>query len=694
MRKKRIIWSIIFLLVAAVVFTGTEFAVNMQIKPIPDLPEQSLSTGGLDELVYALTQENDSGLLEEDSVNEALAPVLQYINARYDCSDFRVSALIRMYLSYEDRLPNSTKKNIEDTLLGFKYWMDQTGDGRGDSMCYWSENHQILFAVSEYLAGTRWPDRVFTADGKTGSQHADMAKSRIESWMEQRFLYGFTEFYSNNYYPEDIAAMSNLLQFSKDGVLVNRMKMIMDIIWFDLASQSHKYVSAEGRAYYIFLSASGRMYEDNEASDDLGNRLRKYIDFIVQPDSTDDWQDTRNSFFNSFRLMVNAGYYQVPEVIKAIFDDDTPRVIKSSQSLDVSELKRENLLGLDDDQIMMQLNMEAFTNSEVIGNTLRYMTKNRMFQNGFLNDFKMVNLSLLKWTGLIGPVSKLLNPATNGVAIQRANVYTYKTKDYAMSTAQDYHPGDYGDQQHIFTANLSNDLSVFITQPARVPERGSTPNYWVGNGRNPYAMQEKNVNISIFDVPQSPGLMEPHVVKYTHAYFPVQYFDETDESRLADGYVFGRKGDTYIALIGSGPLLFADFDPSDAKQAANAAKINGDLVQRYDLTLKEGRYQSWITEVSCASDEGSFAVFKQRILGNPVSFQGTTVDYKTNNAALRSEYRKQFTVDSVAAAAEYGRYENAYVPGGVLLRKPSVIEYRFRENGLLLDYAQNIRRAE
>lgn len=106
-----------------------------------------------------------------------------------------------------------------------------------------------------------------------------------------------------------------------------------------------------------------------------------------------------------------------------------------------------------------------------------------------------------------------------------------------MSTAQNYHPEDYGDQQHIFTANLSNDLSVFAAQPARVPERGSTPNYWVGNGRNPHSMQEKNINILIFDVPQSPGFMEPHVVKYTHAYFPVQYFDETDESSLADGYI-------------------------------------------------------------------------------------------------------------------------------------------------------------
>ena len=694
MKRKRVLKAILFLLAAIIICTGIELAVNMQIKSIPDLPEQPLSAAGLDELLYSLSQDGNSASLDEATVHDAIAPTLEYINARYDCSDFRVNALIRLYLSYENLLPESTKADIESTLRNFKYWMDQTKDGRSDSMCYWSENHQILFAVSEYLAGTKWPDKVFTADGKSGSQHAEMAKSRIHAWMEQRFLYGFTEFYSNNYYPEDIAAMSNLIQFARDDAMVNQMKMIMDLIWFDIASQSFKYISADGRAYYIFLSASGRMYGDNKASDDTGNRLRNYIDFVMQPERTAGWKESRSSFFNCFRQTVEAGYYQVPDVIKGIFDDDSPRVIKSSQSLDASELKGENLLGANDNQIMMQWNMEAFTNSNVIANSLNYLSKNKMFENSFLNDFKLINLSLLKWTGLAGPVSKILNPATNGVAIQRANVYTYKTENYAMSTAQNYHPGDYGDQQHIFTANLSNDLSVFVAQPARVKERGSTPNYWVGNGRNPYSMQDKNINISIFDVPQSPGFMEPHVVKYTHAYFPVQYFDETDESKLADGYVFGRKGKTYIALIASGALRFEEFHPDDAKQMKNAERINRNLTQKYDLTLKDGRYQSWITELSCESGDGSFDAFKQRVLGNPVMFQGTSVEYESGGVTLNSEYKKQFAVDIIPVMTDYGRYENAYVPGGFTNRKPTAIEFSFKGDGLLLSFYENIRNEE
>lgn len=183
------------------------------------------------------------------------------------------------------------------------------------------------------------------------------------------------------------------------------------------------------------------------------------------------------------------------------------------------------------------------------------------------------------------------------------------------------------------------------------------------------------------------------MVKYTHAYFPVQYFDETDESSLAEGYIFGRKGKTYIALIASGALSFEDFDPGNAKQAKNAERINPDLAQKYDLTLKDGRYHSWITELSGENGDGSFEAFKKRILENKVLFQGTSVEYKTGETTLHSEYKKQFSVDSVPVDTAYGRYENDYVPGSITPRKPVNIEFRFKEAGLFLNYIENIRKA-
>ncbi len=53
----------------------------------------------------------------------------------------------------------------ERTLLSFKYWPDEPGI---DSMCTWTENHQIMFAANEYLAGQLFPERAFEGSRPPG----------------------------------------------------------------------------------------------------------------------------------------------------------------------------------------------------------------------------------------------------------------------------------------------------------------------------------------------------------------------------------------------------------------------------------------------------------------------------------------------------------------------------------------------
>ena len=35
-------------------------------------------------------------------------------------------------------------------------------------------------------------------------------------------------------------------------------------------------------------------------------------------------------------------------------------------------------------------------------------------------------------------------------------------------------------------------------------------------------------NVSIYQIPNKKGMLEPHIVEYTHAYFPVGLFDEVN----------------------------------------------------------------------------------------------------------------------------------------------------------------------
>ena len=43
-------------------------------------------------------------------------------------------------------------------------------------MCFWSENHQIMFHSDEYLAGQLFHDRTFTNISEPGSWHVEKAR--------------------------------------------------------------------------------------------------------------------------------------------------------------------------------------------------------------------------------------------------------------------------------------------------------------------------------------------------------------------------------------------------------------------------------------------------------------------------------------------------------------------------------------
>jgi hypothetical protein len=725
MKKKRsltskILLGLLFAVLGVLVSTGIQVAVNLSIEAMPQRPEGAYDSGGAERLLYyygleARGEDLPEGIsLTESFVNSELEGTLDYVDGRYDVADFRVNTLVRLIYDYADELPASSYQAIKTSLLGFKYWMDQGG---ADSMCYWSENHQILFSTEEYLVGQLFPDEVFDVDGKTGEEHRLMAKTRVEAWMAERFAYGFTEWYSNNYYPEDVGPMANFIQFAEDSLMVERMKMILDILWFDMASQSWKYDGMDGsdpRTYYVFMSSMGRAYSDNRASDDEGNRMRPFIDYIVQPDATkdfeDSWANSRNGFFNSFRQLIeardeqNEPYYSVPEAIRAIFDDPAAEtILRSSQSLDVEELAGEGLLGLQDHQIMMQFAMEAFTNPAVIDNTLAYIAKHQMFTNDFLNDFKLINLWPLRALRMLDTVSTLLDPSTNGVAIERANVYTYQTPYYMMSTAQAHQTGDYADQQGVSSINLSNDLSVFTTQPAKIPRRSGTPTYWTGNGRMAHAAQEKNVLIELYLPPTKAGFMEPMIVeKTTHVFFPIERFDEVDLTQLTEGMVFGRKGDAFIAIRARHALSFVPFATSNQEGNKDDMLVRGsvgdNLTQDYDLVQIGDGMHYFVTELSDASKE-TFAAFVARFGGNSLLFNESTnsLMYQTRlngEAALSSlvlQYGGAFLKGAAQVDLNYDRYQNAYVPGGVLARKPDVIVYAFGGFTLTLDFQNGTR---
>lgn len=674
---KSIVTPVLCLLLALVCWVAGDLIYNIQIDVAPRRSadwSQYDSTQMLQMMwlyghkgqtngTFSLTLED----LTEESVLKALKGPSKYIEDRLDCADFRAMYMLKLLYdggSDLDAISPRIREEICKALTGFKFWLTSPGD---DSMCYYSENHQICFAVVEYLTGCAFPDARFAVDGRTGAEHIRIAKKRMEDWLEMRFLYGFSEGFSANYYVVDIAALTMLLAYGNrgDGILMERAKMALDLLFMDLAMQMYD---------YTVIGPSARSYQKNNLDWETSEPAR-IVDWVWKLNKIEDngliYYDIAAVACGNLDLLATGSdpWYQVPEVILELGRSNR-KVIKTGTGLNLTELEAHGLLGQSDRQMMFQLGMGALTNPEIIENTLDYINKYGLLSNHFLANFKYFNIKALRYSGLMPFLTKTAQPFINGFAHQKYNVYTYSNDAFKLSTNQAYLPGSFGSQQLLSAALLPGGIPVYTTHP--VDTMTGTPGYWAGYGVAPHAVQEENIALMLYKLPKNIPLLQDKPLSYTHTYFPEAEFDEI----LIDGNrAFARKGDTYLALTASGTLRYLDRD--EARLEGLSDKTAG----RFDL-IQEGRAQAWVYELSDAS-EGSFSSFIQRIRNNTLRFDGDSITYVSNAKTYSVIYNGAFTVDGNTVNTDYGRYESSIVKAA---RFDTVFEYTYNGRTLILDY--------
>lgn len=584
----------------------------------------------------------------KDSIDwSGLDGTLEYIKGEYDCSDFRLVNTIRLLFEAKDIMPPEYKAKIEKVLFNFRWWWDEPG---ANSMCYWSENHQILFASAEYLAGQLYPDMVFPSSGLTGKQHMEKAKRRALDWFEMRWNYGFIEFNSEVYYPEDIGALINLIDFAEDKELVVKSQIAMDLIFYDVAVQN---------VHTMFSTASGRAYSGNRKGGS-GSDLHGLTHFF--------WGDGQPNGRGMTHGVCTSEKYKLPPVLAEIAKDTSNVVIKQSNGLNIFELEAEGYYGTDNRSMMMQWGMECFSNPEIVRNSLSHIRNNIHFSNEFIHPFKILDLTLVKWLHLEPLIVKIINPQSNGVAIQKGNTYTFKTNHYSMYSAQNHHPGTYGDQQHVFGVNIKNHFSVYHTHPAlKKGVKHQSPNYDVGYGHFPHVAQDENVSLAIYNTPKKKGIMELDLLDFTYAYFPDEKFDTTF---INNNYLFGKKDETYCAFIAYNNVQFGD----DTKE---------DVIQ-------PGKQTFWIAEAGSFSQDGSFEAFVSRIQKNKIEFNAETLElsYMSKGKQFDLKFKGDFKIDGKRINTNYSRYDSPYVKAK---RKDKTITYEFNGKKLFIDF-ENLRR--
>lgn len=185
---------------------------------------------------------------------EPFIQIIETINQRADCSDFYLVGLLGLLIRHGDdpQFPADLRSLIDDCALHFKYWMDEPGS---DAMCFWSENHQILFHACEVLAGQLYPDTTFSNVQQNGDWHHSKGEQWALGWMKKRADGGFREWDSNVYFEHDVLALTHLADLASNDEVAEMAAVILDKLFYTMGLNSFKGVfgSTHGRSYTPYL---------------------------------------------------------------------------------------------------------------------------------------------------------------------------------------------------------------------------------------------------------------------------------------------------------------------------------------------------------------------------------------------------------------------------------------------------------
>ncbi len=585
---------------------------------------------------------------------DSLIRDLRGIEEREDCADFRVHSYIRLLYQFWDSpyLTAEAREDIVDTLLNFKYWPDEPGI---DSMCTWSENHHILFSSAGYLLGQLWPDMVFANNGQTGKEKMATHRPRVERWLEMRYRTGFSEWLSHVYYDEHLTALANLVDFSADEAIATRAAMVTDLVMADMALNSF---------HGVFGSTHGRSYDRDKR--------------FPQREAT---SDTQRLFFG-MGLLDDCGHlanvhlalsekYRMPRVIYEMANDleGLEMINRQRVGIRVDEGERWGL-GYDNfEDGMVWLSIEAYSHPRTINLMAEMLDAFGWWENEFFAAFnnRRPFIEAAHSVGLLPAVAWLWEKDLCRNTREEANLYTYRTPDYMLSSAQDYRKGYGGDQQHIWQATLGPEAVCFTTHPAY--HDGQSPDYWTGSGNLPRVAQVENVALVFYRISTFPSIHVTHDLEFTHAWLPKEGYDEVVEK---GHWIFARKDEGYLALYSHQPMHWHE-------------ENDGELVA-------PGRRNIWICELGRAENDGPFEAFMQKILAASLEVKGMHVRYDSpSQGELDMGYWGPLRQDGEAVIlGGYPRYENPY---GRVDFAANVTRFEANGHWMELDYSANTREA-
>lgn len=406
---------------------------------------------------------------------------------------------------------------LRAAITAYKFWLDEPlraltsdklqkvradvlgGDAEPKAeMEYWSENHYIMFASSEYLAGQLWPDETFqpgkgyvdpelktpwgTVEGTlemSGIRRKERGKARVLKWLNNRLRFGWAEFNSSGYYREHLQALLNLGDFAVDSEVREKARIAIDLLMFDMMRYHHKggMGAAGGRSQFkskvsAWDNATGDVVEmllgtrglfgdgDSQIGAHFATSTYDVPDVLLEigayPVSGVDRSRVSITFDEAPRYAINtADNSDEMNSIRAGYADKVRKyykfVIDAYQTIEDTHY---DYTGYDDD-VVFWWTTSAYLNDPIRRETLRCIGKFQLNETGVFKEL----------AGFIAVVAELvdLGSLLDGSTRTRANIITYRTPQFMMSSVQNFRPGQLNFQSSVSQVSLTGALRVFTT---------------------------------------------------------------------------------------------------------------------------------------------------------------------------------------------------------------------------------------
>ncbi len=568
------------------------------------------------------------GVIAADTGYATIDKALQWLDSRNDCADFMVPALIRMQREHRNtqRLNEAYGQKIEDSLIRFKYWLDEPGEVHA---CYFTENHQILFHSAEYLAGQLYPDHVFPSNGQTGAWHREHATVFARRWIGWRKRFGFSEWLAQGYYSEDILALLGLMHYAQEEDLRLQSRMLIDLLLFDMAVNGFRghLPGTHGRVYTAPLMS--QKHEDCSS-------VMAYA-----------WgEGTMDGMLSNCAALLAVYGYACPEAIQAVAKNRMPVMTnKERMSLNVCDAKFYGIDPADFNNIMFFWGMQTYSDRLCIHNSAKVFPAWNWMENRIHAYQERYDLC--------DEAGVPCEDAPDYTAMTQVDIYTRKTPDYLIGCAQDFRRGRMGYQQHPWSASLGGRALVFTSSPASQEYR-SRPNQWAGNLCLPKAVAHDNVVLVMYRI-------LPDFVDYlcSHAYFPQHEFDAVTEKH---GWVFGRKDDGYIAMRSLCEARWGAVDAELFKVLYNEAwEEEFKRAKPYEY-IAQGHQNVWVFELGSKAENGSFESFITGFEHASLTGSSLSATYRSPSCGeMTFGWNRELTVNGrLVSVHDYPRYDNPF----------------------------------